>query len=134
MPPYLRPKTISLWNQEVMTDDGDVYLSREMFSSGYTRGVLRVLADTEVATATLDVKVQAYYDVEGSWYDIAGASLAQITANATVPVDLVIAPDVTAVSNRAVSQVLPRRFRVHATCGDASGDGFTVTAEFELLP
>jgi hypothetical protein len=132
--PTLPPKQIILWNQQVMTDDGDVYTAEVFNTLGYTRGVLRVFADTEVATATLDFKVQAYNDVEAAYYDIPGASLVQITANQTVSIDLVIGVGLTAVANRVVSQVLPRRLRVHATCGDATGDGFTVNAEFELLP
>jgi hypothetical protein len=132
--PSLPPKTVPVWTQQVMTDDGDIYTYELANNLGYTRGVLRVFADTEVATATLDIKLQAYHDVEAAWYDIPGASLAQITANASVSIDLVIGVGLTAVANRVVSQVLPKRIRVHATCGDATGDGFTVNAEFEFLP
>ena len=128
------PKTVTFWNQKVMTDDGDVYTHELATPRGYTRGVLRILADTEVATATLDIKLQSYNSVEAAWYDLAGASLVQITANQTTSIDLVIGPGYTAVANRVVSQPLPKRLRVHATCGDATGDGFTVNGEFEFLP
>ena len=133
--PSLPLKTNPLFTNRVMTDDGDVYISDEIVNAlGYTGLQIRVMADTEVATATLDVKVQAYMAVEGVWQDIAGASLVQITANQTTPIDLVIDPRATAVANRVVSQPVPARSRVHVTCGDASGDGFTVSAEYTLYP
>ncbi len=97
-------------------------------------GKLKIFADTEVGTALLDIKLQAYNYTEAAWYDIPGASLAQITANATVSVDLVIGPGLTAVTNRVVSQPLPGRIRVVAVVTDATTEGFTVNGEFEYLP
>lgn len=125
-------KATALWTQQVMTDDTEIYTSPEIINSqGYSGIIFRVFADTEVATATLDIKVQAYMETEGAWYDIANASFAQITANATVAVDLILTPGIASVANRAICQPPHRRMRLHATAGDASGDSFTVNAEYE---
>ncbi len=112
-----------------------IYTSNEIVNAlGYTRLVIRTEADTEVATSTLAIKLQAYNDQSGDWYDMPGASLATISANATTPIDLVVGPGITAVSNRAVSTVLPRRMRVHATIATSGTDGYTFGVEYELLP
>lgn len=109
-----------------------VYTSTEIVNDqGYNTLILRTMPNTEVGTASFDLKVQGYDDLEATWYDIAGASLAQITANRTTPIDLVIGP-YTAVANRVVSQPVPHRTRVVVTLGAATTDGFTFGVSYEL--
>lgn len=108
------------------------YTSSEIVNRlGYGRLVVRLFADTESGTSTIDLKIQAYDEVSALWYDVAGASLAQVSANMTVPIDLVIGPGITAVNNRAVSQVVPQRCRVSMTIG---GTSFRTSVEYELHP
>jgi hypothetical protein len=112
------------------TADG-IFISSEIVNDmGYRTLILRTMPNTEVGTCTFDLKVQAYDDLEATWYDIAGASLAQITADRTTPIDLVIGP-YTAVANRVVSQPLPHRMRVHVTLAGAA-EGFTFGVSYEL--
>jgi hypothetical protein len=107
-----------------------IYISSEIVNAeGYRTLIVRTMPNTEVGTATLDLKVQAYDALEATWYDIAGASLAQISANRTTPIDLVIGP-YTAVANRVVSQPLPHRMRVHVTLATATTDGFTLGVSY----
>ena len=128
------PKATALWTNKVMVQDTATYASPEVVNlQGFSGVIFRVFADSEVGTATLDIKTQAYCEVEAVWYDIAGASFAQITANATVPVDLIIGPSLAAVSNRVVAQPVHRRMRLYATVGDATTEGFTVSAEAEFF-
>lgn len=115
-------------------DDADgIYISDEIVNAlGYEVLIIKTMPNTEVGTATFDLKVQAYDEVEAVWYDIAGASLAQITADRTTPIDLVIGRGLTAVANRVVSQPVPRRTRVHVTLGAATTDGYTFAVSYEL--
>jgi hypothetical protein len=125
------PQAQPLWTNEAMVDDTATYTSDEIVNlQGYSGIIFRVMADTEVGTATLDIKVQAYCTVEAAWYDVAGASLAQITADQTTPIDLILGP-LTAVANRVVAQPPHRRMRLHATVAESTTEGFTVSAEYE---
>ncbi len=129
----LAPKTIALFTNTAMVQDTGTYSSIQTNRWGYTRARISVKAASEVGTAFLDVKVQTYNTVTNEYYDMAGASLAQISA-ATGPIDLVIGPGLTAVANRVVSQPLPGQFKVVFVITDATTEGFTVNAEIEFLP
>jgi hypothetical protein len=111
-----------------------VYTSSEIVNPGYSRLVLRTMPAAEVGTATFDLKVQGYDAITAVWYDIAGASLAQISANRTTAIDLILGAGLTAVANRVVSTVIPKRMRVHVTLGASGTDGFTFGVEYELHP
>lgn len=114
------------------TADG-IYISTDIVNSlGYTTLILRTMPTAEVATSTFALKVQAYDDLTAVWYDIAGASLATISADRTTPIDLVIGEGLTAVSNRVVSQPVPARCRVHVTLATSTTDGFTFGVSYEL--
>jgi hypothetical protein len=116
------------------TETGPTFTSDEIVNRmGYSVLVLRTMPNTEVGTATFDLKVQGYDEMTATWFDIAGASLAQISANRTTPIDLVIGQNLTAVANRVVSQPIPERTRVHVTIAGAAS-GFTFGVEYELHP
>lgn len=116
------------------TADG-IYFSDEIVNKlGYTKLVLRMEADTEVATSTLDVILQAYNEQSGDWYAVPGAAFAQITGNASTPVDLVVSTDITVVSGRAISTLVPMRMRCKATIATSGADGYTFGVEYELHP
>jgi hypothetical protein len=109
-----------------------IYTGNEILNAaGYTTLIIRTMPAVEVGTSTFDLKVQGYDDIEALWYDIAGASLVQITANRTTPIDLVIG-QYTAVANRVISQPVPYRARVHVTLGASGTDGFTFGVSYEL--
>lgn len=130
--PKLPRKVFPVFSNAARVQDSSPYNSTDQFNKmGYNGLILRVKALSEVGTATLDIKVQAYDTLVGAYYDIAGASLAQITANASASIDLIIDPRITAVSNRAVAQPVPYRWRVVATIGDATTEGFTFGVEGE---
>jgi hypothetical protein len=113
-------------------DADGIYISEEIVNAlGFNTLILRTMPEGEAGTATLDIKVQAYDDLTAVWYDIAGASLAQISANRTTPIDLVVGP-FTAVANRVVSQPLPHRMRAHCTLATSGTDGFTFGISYEL--
>lgn len=113
------------------TADG-IFISSEIVNDqGYNCLILRTMPNTEVGTCTFDLKVQGYDDLEATWYDVAGASLAQITADRTTPIDLILCPSATAVANRVVSQPVPHRTRVHVTLAGAA-EGFTFGVSYEL--
>ena len=106
------------------------YTSEEITNKmGYSTLIVRLFANTEVSTSTVDLKIEAYDETSNIWYDVPGASLAQVTANMTDPIDLVISPFVAAVTNRAVSTVIPDRCRVVLTVG---GTSFNCSVEYEL--
>lgn len=128
------PRIAVLCTNQAMVQDTGTYTFTATNYSGHTGVKLVVLADTEVGTALLDIKIQGKNTAENAWYDIPGASLAQISANQTASIDLVIHPAITAVANRAVSQVVPREIRVVFTLTDATTEGFTVTAELHFIP
>jgi hypothetical protein len=128
------PQAQALWTNQAMIDDTDsgVYTSRSIVNTqGYSGIIFRYIADTEVGTATFDMKVQAYLTADDDWYDIAGASITQVTANMSVPLDLIISPSITAVANRAVAQPVHRTMRVIATVAESTTEGFTVSVEYE---
>ena len=130
----IAPKVDVLCTNTAMVQDTGTYNYDRTNYSGYSGVKLVILADTEVGTALLDVKIQGKNTAENAWYDIPGASLAQISANQTTSIDLVIHPAITAVANRAVSQVVPREIRVVFTLTDATTEGFTVSAELHWIP
>jgi hypothetical protein len=114
-------------------DADGIYISEEIVNDlGYNTLILRTMPEAEVGTATIDIKVQAYDELTAVWYDIAGASLAQISANRTTPIDLVVGVNLTAVANRVVSQPLPNRMRAHCTIATSGTDGFTFGIGYEL--
>jgi hypothetical protein len=136
--PQLPPKlagvalTHTARTYEDAPDADGIYISAEIVNDlGYNTLILRTMPEDEVATSTLAIKVQAYDDLTGEWYDIAGASLATISANRTTPIDLVVGP-FTAVANRVVSQPLPHRMRAHCTIATSGTDGFTFGISYEL--
>ncbi len=111
------------------------YTSSEIVNRmGYSVLVLRTMPNARVGVGTLDLKAQGYDELSATWYDIAGASLVQIAANRTTPIDLVIGQNLTTVANRVISQPLPARMRVVVTLGAATTDGFTFGVEAELHP
>jgi hypothetical protein len=113
-------------------DADGVYIGTEIINGeGYNCLILRTMPEDEVATSTIAIKLQAYDDLTGVWYDIAGASLSTISANRTTPIDLVVGP-FTAVANRVVSQPLPHRMRPHVTLATSGTDGFTFGVSYEL--
>jgi hypothetical protein len=113
-------------------DADGIYISSEIVNDeGYRTLILRTMPEAEVGTSTLDIKLQGYDPLSAAWYDIAGASLAQITANRTTAIDLILGP-YTAVANRVVAQPLPNRMRVHTTIGASGTDGFTYGISYEL--
>src|SRR3990172_1865541 len=90
------------------------YNSPEFDNGFWMGGVLLFLNITAAAgtTKTLDIKVQHKDYISGVWRDIASASFAQKTAAGDD--DFILYPGVTVTSNRAVSTVLPKRWRVVA--------------------
>ena len=127
----LPAKFINLWNDEVMVQDTGTYNSAEVVNAlGYQTATFLVKIASEVGTATFDFKLQQYFETDGAWYDIPGASLAQQTAATTI--SLVVGVGLTAVANRVVSQPVPRRMRAVCTIGDATTEGYTVTVDVEL--
>jgi hypothetical protein len=138
--PQLQPKVAGVALTHVARtyagapDADGIYISEEIVNAlGYNTLILRTMPEAEVATSTLAIKLQAYDDLTAEWYDIAGASLATISANRTTPIDLVIGQNLTAVANRVVSQPIPERTRVHVTIAGAAS-GFTFGVEYELHP
>ena len=124
----LPTKIQNLWNAEEMVQDTGTYTSAEIVNNlGYTRVQFLVKIASEVGTSTFDFKVQEYFESAGAWFDIPGASLAQQSAATTI--DLVIGAGLTAVANRVVSQVVPRRMQAICTIGDATTEGYTATVD-----
>jgi hypothetical protein len=112
-----------------------IFISNEIDNSlGYDCLIVRTMPTAKTGSGTLDIKVQGYDEMSAVWYDIAGASLVQISANRTTAIDLIIGRSLTAVANRVVSTVLPKRVRVHTTLGASGADGFTYGIETELHP
>lgn len=66
-------------------------------------------------TPTLDVKLQMKSVISGIYIDIPGAAFAQKVTTGTDY--LVVQPNIAAVANKAVSQVLSPTFRLVATIG-----------------
>lgn len=91
------------------------------------KGVI-VAVTTTAGTGTdpsVTVKLQGY--VNGTWYDIPGAATAAITNMDTTTV-LTVALGITAVTNVAVSQPLPRIWRAYWTIGGTD----TPTVSFSI--
>ena len=127
----LPPKILNLWNAEAMVQDTGTYNSSDIVNAlGYQTATFLVKIASEVGTATFDFKLQQYFETDGAWYDIPGASLAQQTAETTI--SLVIGVGLTAVANRVVSQPVPHTMRAVCTIGDATTEGYTVTVDVEL--
>lgn len=127
----LPTKFIPVWTDKVMVQDTGTYNSDEIVNNlGYAKANFIVKVETEVGTALFDFKLQEYFEGDAAWFDIPGASLAQISAATTI--NLVIGSGLTAVANRVVSQPVPRRMRAVATIGDATTEGYTVTVTCEL--
>lgn len=78
---------------------------------------------------TLDVKLQGKDPLSSTYYDVPGAAFAQKSATGTSV--LVVYPGITASANVAVSQVLPRIYRVVATPG---GGGTDITYSVSIIP
>lgn len=88
----------------------------------YGRGIRVILATTaEAGTSTLDVKVQTFSGSSGTYIDIPGASIAQMTATGTSV--LTIYPGITASANVAVSAPIARKLRIVVTLGGTSFTG-----------
>ncbi len=83
------------------------------------------------ASPTVDVKLQAYDEVSGSFIDVPGASFPQKTGTGLSM--LTLYPGITASANVAVSQPLPHVFQVVAVIGNAGGDTATYTVSGVLL-
>lgn len=79
---------------------------------------------------TLTVKVQGSADGT-TWYDIPGATTASITTNTTTV--LTVYPGVTVAANAAVSQPIPRMFRVHWTIGGTGSPSWTFSVSAAML-
>lgn len=96
---------------------------------GY-RGVLVHVAYTAEggATATLDFKLQYFDSTTGTWEDLTGAALAQMTAVGET--DLMVYPGIAATANRQVSVACPRKIRAVATVGT---DNLTFSADAQPL-
>lgn len=118
-------------------------MSRTMFSSGartatansarFRRNANTVglafhldISAASGTSPTLDVKIQAYDAVSGTYVDVTGAAFAQKTGTGTSR--LVVHPALTASANVAVSQLAPEMFRAVATIG-----GTTPSFTFSLV-
>ena len=78
---------------------------------------------------TLAVKVQG--SVNGTdWYDIPGATTANITGVSVT--HLIVCRDATVVANQAISQPLPRLWRVYWTIGGTT-PSFTFSVDAGML-
>lgn len=88
----------------------------------YHKGVtIDVVTSAETDTGSIVVKLQRKIGT-ATWVDIAGATTAAITTETTTT--LTLCPGITASANVAISQPLPRNWRVVAT--EAAGGSFTV--------
>lgn len=81
-------------------------------------------------TPTLDVKVQGKDSISGNYVDVPGAAFAQKTGTGTSA--LVIHPAITASTNVAIAQVVPKTFRVVSTLGGTTPN-FTMSISANLL-
>tara|TARA_R100000963_G_C4607021_1_gene78717 strand:- start:184 stop:585 length:402 start_codon:yes stop_codon:yes gene_type:complete len=107
--------------------------SDDIVAPSTAKGV-RLFLDITAASGsspTLDVKVQAKDPLGGLYVDMVGAAFAQ--QNSTANLDLVIYPGVAASSNRRVSDIIPKNWRVVATLGGSSPN-FTFSVLVEYLP
>lgn len=100
------------------------------------RGLILLLDATAVSAAdTLDIKIQAEtYNGSGVYYDVDGASFAQVTTVAGTWIQMLqIYPRITAATNKKVSAVMPSRWRVVFDLTEVGGGTlaivFTLTAE-----
>jgi len=88
----------------------------------FGKGVRVYLVTTaEAGTSTLDLKVQSYNAASGTFVDIPGASLAQMSATGTGT--LTIYPGIAETANVSVSDAVGRRIRIVVTLGGTSFTG-----------
>lgn len=89
---------------------------------GADKGLVLILNVSAVSGSlpTLDLKVQRLDEVSGAWFDVTGASFAQVTGATTAT--LSIFPGASSVVNSSVNGSLRSRYRVAYTLG-----GFTPT-------
>lgn len=94
-------------------------------------GVVLTLDITAVSgtTPTLDVKVQSKDSLTGKYVDIPGAAFSQ--KNGVLTDQLVVYPGVAVSANKAVSNVLPRNWRIVYTIGGTTPSfTFAVSAAY----
>ena len=105
---------------------------------GFNRGKgIKIMLSVTAAsgtTPTLDVKLQGRDKVNGIFLDVPGALFVQQTGAATL--DLVVAPGVTAVANRAVNTGVPGGYRIVHTVGGTfvGAEGVTYSISVIELP
>lgn len=97
-------------------------------ASSSCRGLVLIVVSTALAaTPSVVFKVQGK-DSLGNYYDVPGAATAAVTTAAPTTTLLTVYPGVTVSANVAVSQPLPKVWRVVATAGDADSLTYSVTA------
>jgi hypothetical protein len=107
------------------------------FTNYNWKGVRLYLQSTALqgTDPTVDCKIEIQDSVSGVWWPLTGASFAQVVAVAT-PTPLVVYPGLTAVTNKVVTDVLPRIWRVNClvgppTASSATGMTFSIGASLQ---
>ncbi len=117
---------------EVAAANGETKTSVVAIAYRDAKGIVLFLNISAVAnTPTVDVKLQAYDEISGSFIDVPGASFPQKTGTGLSM--LTVYPGITASANVAVSQPLPHVFQVVAVIGNAGGDTATFTVSGVLI-
>lgn len=111
----------------------ETYNSDDIINPGFRGFALFIDVTAETGTSTIDVKLQYKDPVSGSYVDLTGGSLAQITDTGTFM--LLVYPGAgdgdAGTDNLVVSAPLPRIFRVVHTVG---GTDFTFSSGGVMLP
>lgn len=107
-----------------------------VFETIGARGLILLLDVTAVSTAdTMDIKVQAEtYNGSGIYYDLDGVAFTQVTTTTSTWVQMLqVYPQLTALTAKKVSAVMPSRWRIVHDLTEVGGGTlaivFTLTAE-----
>lgn len=115
------------------------YTSDLVMPRGAIGVVFRLNISAIGTTPTLDIKIQYLDTVTGTYEDFkdsAGNAIAFAQKSGTGTDQLKICPGILenlTGTNRRYSEVLPRKFRVLSTVGDAGGDTITYSLAYEIL-
>lgn len=98
--------------------------------TNYSKGAIFTINVSAVSgTPTMVLKLQMLDIASGTWVDVAGAALAEITTTGIKV--LTVYPGVTVAANSAISTPLPRKYRFAYTIGgEAPSLTFSITANY----